>query len=73
MAQYKQGEKIFTRADFSSDRKRMSTIIEYTDPQQYVCYIKGASEYIIDCCDNYIDLQTEKVKKSDESFKTQCL
>ncbi len=48
-------KKVFTRADFSSDRKRMSTIIE--DPAfGHVCYIKGASEYILSSCDKYIDL-----------------
>ena len=41
-------KKIF-EASFSSDRKRMSTVVE-VDGKHYV-FMKGASEYMIEICD----------------------
>lgn len=48
------GEKLF-EASFSSDRKRMSTIVRLPNGKTYA-FMKGASEYIVDSSETYIDL-----------------
>lgn len=49
-------EKVF-EASFSSDRKRMSTIIKMKDGRHFAM-IKGASEYILEISSTYLDFQT---------------
>lgn len=48
------------RADFSSDRKRMSSVIRGNDGKGYV-FIKGASEYILEISDKMLDLETNSI------------
>lgn len=47
------------QAPFSSDRKRMSTVITMPDGRVFV-FIKGASEYMISISDKYYELETGK-------------
>lgn len=49
------------QATFSSDRKRMSTIVKLEDGKSYV-FIKGASEYMIEISDKFMNLKTAKVQ-----------
>ena len=53
------GKKIF-EASFSSDRKRMSTIVELPDGKTYV-FLKGASEFVLDLCDQIIDFKSSQI------------
>lgn len=74
VVKHRSSQKTYTKADFNSDRKRMSTIIEYSgDPKQFVCYIKGASEYILECCNKFIDLQSGQISPITTSFKQDAL
>ncbi len=43
------------KAPFSSERKRMSTIVKLPDKKEQI-FMKGASEYLIECSDKYHDL-----------------
>ena len=52
------GTKIF-EASFSSDRKRMSTVVEI-DGKTYV-FLKGASEFVLELSDQIIDFQTNQI------------
>lgn len=52
--------KKYFQATFSSDRKRMSTIIEMPDGK-YIAFIKGASEYIIATADNFHNLENNQI------------
>jgi len=45
------------QATFSSDRKRMSTVIRMPNGEHYA-FIKGASEYIMQMSDKMLDLET---------------
>ena len=57
------------QATFSSDRKRMSTIVKLEDGKHYA-FIKGASEYILEISDKIMNLKTgEVVPKNDEQKK----
>jgi Ca2+ transporting ATPase len=49
-------EKIFG-APFSSDRKRMSTIVRRKDGRTFA-FIKGASEYMIEVCTKFHSIET---------------
>lgn len=53
------GNKDF-QATFSSDRKRMSTIVTLPDGKTYA-FIKGASEYILEISDYLHNLETDAV------------
>lgn len=53
VAERQKGEKLF-EASFSSDRKRMSTIVKLPNGKTY-SFMKGASEYIVDTSETYID------------------
>lgn len=44
----------YTRFQFDSGRKRMSTVVEHDNGQKRV-HIKGASEIILDTCTHYLD------------------
>lgn len=57
-------EKVF-EASFSSDRKRMSTVIKMSDGKCFV-FMKGASEYTLNLCKNWICFETEILKEIDE-------
>lgn len=57
-------EKLF-EASFSSDRKRMSTVIRMPNGKLFV-YMKGASEYIIDMCKDWLDLEAGEIKTKTE-------
>lgn len=48
------------QAVFSSDRKRMSTVIKTENNKCYV-FIKGASEYMLQISDKLLDLETNKI------------
>lgn len=52
------GNKIF-EASFSSDRKRMSTTVEI-EGKTYV-FLKGASEFVLDLCDQIIDFKSGQI------------
>ena len=45
--------KVLASFPFSSDKKRMSTIIDYHG--NYIMHTKGASEIILELCDNFLD------------------
>ena len=59
----------FFQASFSSDRKRMSTIIKVNENKGYV-FIKGASEYIMNISDKMLDLKENKVIEKDEELES---
>lgn len=48
------------QANFSSDRKRMSTVIKIDNNRGYV-FIKGASEYMLQISDKLLDLETNNI------------
>lgn len=50
----------YFQANFSSDRKRMSTVIKTENGKGYI-FIKGASEYILQISDKMLDLQTGNI------------
>lgn len=52
------------QATFSSDRKRMSTIVQLPDGKSYA-FIKGASEYMIEISSKFMNLKTENVEDLD--------
>jgi Ca2+ transporting ATPase len=56
--------KLF-QAPFSSDRKRMSTIVKLGDGKTYA-FIKGASEYILEISDKVLNLKTGEITSKDE-------
>ena len=53
---------------FTSDRKRMSTIIKLEDNEIHRLHIKGASEYIQESCDKILDLSSGKVMPLGEDY-----
>jgi len=48
------------QATFSSDRKRMSTVIKTKEGKGYI-FIKGASEYMLEISDKMIDLESNSI------------
>lgn len=50
------------QATFSSDRKRMSTVVKLENGKSY-CFIKGASEYILEISNQFHNLKTGKIVK----------
>lgn len=62
VVQYRNNFKnnVVAQAPFSSDRKRMSTIINMSQNCNFV-YMKGASEYMIEVSDSYHDLETNQI------------
>lgn len=48
------------QATFTSDRKRMSTIVRLNNGKTYV-FLKGASEQVVDVCDYFHNIQTNEV------------
>jgi len=52
--------KTYFQATFSSDRKRMSTVIEMPDGK-YIAFVKGASEYIISSCDYFHNMENNQI------------
>lgn len=61
MVQYRaKHEKLF-EASFSSDRKRMSTVIRMPNGKLFV-YMKGASEYTIELCKDWLDFESSSLK-----------
>lgn len=65
--EFKKKHKIIHIEPFNSERKRMSTIIEKADGKHRL-YIKGASEYIVECCNQILDLDKNEVKPQDEKI-----
>lgn len=65
------GEKLF-EASFSSDRKRMSTIIKLPNGKTY-SFMKGASEYIVDTSDTYLDFQNSSLIPIKPELKNQLI
>jgi Ca2+ transporting ATPase len=66
--EYKKKFKIINVATFTSERKRMSTIIEKADGGHRL-YIKGASEYIVDSCDKIVELMSGNIMPLDDSIR----
>ena len=56
IVEYREKLKKVFNAPFSSDRKRMSTIVKMEDNTYYV-FIKGASEYILKSCNKILSFQ----------------
>ena len=56
---------------FTSDRKRMCTIIEKDDGDHRL-YIKGASEYILQSCEKMLDLNSGDVGPLNEATLKNC-
>ena len=52
--------KKFFQATFSSDRKRMSTVIQMPDGN-HIAFIKGASEFIMKISDNFHNIETNQI------------
>lgn len=52
---------------FTSDRKRMSTIINFNG--KHVCFIKGASEYITGTCDKLFNYKLNRLEDKDEKVQ----
>ena len=52
---YRKKEQVIHEGPFSSDRKRMSTIIKLKDGKEY-CFMKGASEYMLSVSDKFHSL-----------------
>lgn len=69
VAERDKGTKLF-EASFSSDRKRMSTIVKLPNGKTYA-FMKGASEYIVDTSDTYLDLATSQLVQIKPELKTQ--
>lgn len=65
--QRKTCEKLFG-APFSSDRKRMSTIIRNKQGKEYI-FIKGASEYMIEISDKFHSIENGRVSTLDGNLK----
>ena len=59
---------IIAQAPFSSDRKRMSTIVNMNKNSDYV-YMKGASEYMVDVSNSYHDLKTNQIIPINEEMR----
>jgi len=49
------------RIPFSSERKRMSIIIDHPYNNKKIMHIKGASEIVLEACDSYYSLQEDKI------------
>lgn len=60
--------KILYQATFTSDRKRMSTIVEMNG-KTYI-FIKGASEYILKLSNSFLNLKDNKVVQMDTEGNT---
>jgi Ca2+-transporting ATPase len=45
----------YTRFQFDSSRKRMSTVLNQTDSGKKRVHIKGASEIVLETCTHYLD------------------
>lgn len=46
---------VYTRFQFDSSRKRMSTVLNNTDSGKKRVHIKGASEIVLETCTHYLD------------------
>jgi magnesium-transporting ATPase (P-type) len=65
--------ELFTRFQFTSKRKRMSTIIQNCGLTEYGydkrLHIKGAAEIILGCCSAYINEFGQKMFFTEETRK----
>lgn len=66
-AQIRKQQKVLTKFPFSSDRKRMSTLIVNGSDSRL--FTKGASEIILGLCDSYLDPNGKTVKLSEEDVE----
>jgi magnesium-transporting ATPase (P-type) len=61
--------EVYTRFQFTSNRKRMSTIIENCGKTEYGhdrrIHMKGASENVFENCHSYLDENGQKVQITD--------
>lgn len=57
---------------FSSDRKRMSTLIKDSEGRNLML-IKGASELILESCDKIMSLENGEVKEIDEPAREEIM
>ena len=60
VVQYRETTEKNFQATFSSDRKRMSTVIKASNGKHYA-FIKGASEYMIEISNKFHDLETGQI------------
>ena len=60
----KAAAKILAIESFSSQRKRMSTLVEQQKGGNAILYTKGAAEIIIDLCSHYVDASGKEVEIS---------
>ena len=58
------------QAVFSSDRKRMSTIVKMDNGKHFI-FMKGASEYMIEVCDEFLEFDTGNVLKMNYDLKNE--
>lgn len=66
MTEYRsQAQKLF-EASFSSDRKRMSSVVRLSDGRCFV-FMKGASEHILDICTHWTSYDADKVLVKDQN------
>jgi len=61
----------YLKIPFSSQRKRMSTVVDHVDPQieKKMIHIKGASEIILESCSHYYSLKDDEVVPMTEELK----
>ncbi|MCP5019832.1 MAG: HAD-IC family P-type ATPase [Ketobacter sp.] len=64
---YRNQFKVDFQANFSSDRKRMSTIMQVNG--EHYAFMKGASEYVMEISDQYRDLETGEIVNIDYKLK----
>lgn len=57
---------------FNSDRKRMSSFVKNTKGEHMIV-MKGASELVLGCCDNIIDLKTGEKRDLDTAARQEAL
>lgn len=63
---YRKRYTVIADEPFSSDRKRMSTLVKDDDGRQLML-IKGASELILESCDKLLDLSNGEIKELDQA------
>lgn len=65
--EYKDKFDIKMKMPFSSARKRMSIVIQYQD--RATLFIKGASELVLDSCNQWFNSATGEVEPISEGLK----
>lgn len=68
--QHRERYKPLFESSFSSDRKRMSTVIKFENDKTFV-FMKGASEWMLEVSQSFLDLQTGEEKDLDLDLKNE--